>query len=651
MPQDFGIYQVQEEIGRGGMGIIYKATDPRLNRAVAIKKLILDHVDPDKKDEFRERFRREAILAAGLNHPNLISIYDVNIGPDHAYYVMELLQGHSLRQELEQKGKLTPLDLFAVVQQVCQGLAYAHDMGLVHRDIKPDNIFILPGGKVKVTDFGIARGADNSDSTLTKPGVMLGTLAYVSPEQLQDARHVDHRADIYSLSVCCYEALAGAVPFAGDGLTATLMAIISKPERPLNEVNPEISADVAAVVAKGMRKKAPDRFASLVEFEKEFERAIGIRNPAAPASRSTGVHPGSSAGSASGTPPPVAYTPGLPVGGSVKLGGNRHHQPTGDEIPKASVKPWLSGRTGEAAKPSAGQPITQSVQLVKAVATFGRQGEDRGCFMEPTCISARTGKIVVGDGVMRYFQMFSKEGRYQGESRPNSTLKGMVTFGRFSKPISVDIDSRNRIYGVDSSDHYIRIFDAQGNFVREFVNKHGKDGGLAYVLCDNPSGQILVSDLDNGCVQVFSMETGAWVRKIGSKGNGDGQLQLPAGLALDRFGQLYVVDYGASRVSVFSKSGMFVKSFGSKGSSRGEFNVPRGVAIDMNDRIYIADSLNHRVCVFTTGGDYMFSFGGKGMELGKFTGPADISIDPESNVLYVVDKGNCRVQVFEILAG
>ncbi len=646
--QDFGIYQVIEEIGRGGMGVIYKATDPRLNRTVAIKKLILDHVDPDKKDEFRERFRREAILAAGLNHPNLISIYDVNIESAHSYYVMEFLSGHSLRRELELRpnNKMPPQDLFALLQQVCQGLSHAHDMGLVHRDIKPDNLFILPGGKIKVTDFGIARGADNSDSTLTKPGVMLGTLAYVSPEQLQDARHVDHRADIYSLSVCCYEALAGVVPFCGDGLTATLMAIISKSERPLNEVNPEISADVAAVVAKGMRKKAPERFSSLVEFEKEFERAMGLSRPVAP-SRSAGVSPGSQGNA----PPPVAYTPGLPVGGSVRLGGNRQHQPTGDELPKASVKPWLSGRTGEAAKPSAGQPITQSVQLVKPIAQFGRQGEERGCFMEPTCLAARNGKIIVGDGVMRYLQIFSRDGRYQGESRPNSTLKNVITYGRFSKPISIDIDSRNRIYAVDSADHFIRVFDAQGNFSREFFNKHGKDGGLASILCDNAAGQLYISDLDNGCVHVYSAETGTWVRKIGTKGVGEGQLQLPAGLALDRFGQLYVVDYGASKVSVFSKSGLFVKSWGSKGSSKGEFNVPRAVAIDRNDRVYIADTLNHRICVFTNNGDYMFSFGGKGLELGKFTGPADLSIDPENNTLYVVDKGNCRVQVFEILAG
>ena len=650
MVSDFGIYQVIEEIGRGGMGLIYKATDPRLNRTVAIKQLILDHVDPDKKEEFRERFRREAILAAGLNHPNLISIYDVNIGPEHAYYVMEFLSGHSLRRELELRpgGKMPPMDLYPILQQVCQGLAHAHDMGLVHRDIKPDNLFILPGGKVKVTDFGIARGADNSDSTLTKPGVMLGTLAYVSPEQLQDARHVDHRADIYSLAVCCYEALAGGVPFSGDGLTATLMAIISKAEKPLNEANPEISADVSAVVAKGMRKKAPDRFASVVEFEKEFERAIGIKSPSARASGGPSAGAGAAAGPAQ---PAVAYTPGLPVGGTARIGGNRHQQPTGDEIPKAAVKPWLSGRTGEASKPAGGQPITQSVQLVKAIAQFGRQGEDRGCFMEPCCITAHSGKIVVGDGVMRYFQIFNRDGRYQGESRANSTLKGVVTFGRFSKPISVDIDARNRIYGVDSSDHYIRVFDAQGNFVREFINKHGKDGGLSGVLCDNTSGQILVSDLDNGCIQVFAAETGAWVRKIASKGQVDGQLQFPAGLALDRFGQLYVVDYGTSKVSVFSKSGLFVKSWGGKGSSRGEFNVPRGIAIDKNDRIYVADTLNHRVCVFTTSGDYMFSFGGKGLELGKFTGPADVSIDPESNLLYVVDKSNCRVQVFEILAG
>lgn len=671
MSQNFGQYQVICEVGRGGMGIVYKAQDPRLNRLVAIKQLILDNVDPDKKDEFRERFRREAILAAGLSHPNLISIYDVSINPENAYYVMELLEGRSLREELEKRPdrKMTPDEFAPVFKQVCDGLAHMHSMSLVHRDIKPDNIFLLPDGKVKITDLGIARSGESESSNLTKPGVMLGTLSYVSPEQLQDARNVDHRADIYSLAVVAYEALCGQVPFAGDGLTSTLMAIISKEAKPVNDVNPEIPPDIASVIAKAMRKKAPDRYLSVMEFDKEYERAISLTRGGAAGGTSGGMLRSGLTGGL----PTKSYTPGVPVQpaqagkltpptglrttgshSAINIGGTPGPQ---EEIPKAVVKPWLAGRTAETQKaasvgsttPGTGS-ITQSVVLVKPIGQIGKAGEDKGSFQEPSSICVRNGKVVVADTAARKFQVFSRDGRWLGESRSNPvTAKGTRTNGGvFSKPSSVTIDARGRIYAADSADHFIRVFDGQGTFQREFVNKNGKDGGILGLYCDN-TGNLYMADPDNGCIHVVSAETGTWMRKIGSKGTNDGQFQLPQSLGIDRFGQLFVVDYGTSKVSVFSKAGMFQRSWGGKGTGKGQFNVPRGIAIDRVDRVYVADSLNHRVSVFSAGGDYLYSFGGRGNELGKFIGPADLSIDPENNTLYVVDRGNCRVQIFELL--
>lgn len=649
--QDFGKYQVIAEIGRGGMGVIYKAQDPRLNRMVAIKQLVLEHVDPDKRDEFRERFRREAQLAANLNHQNIISVYDISIEPENSYYVMELLEGHSLRQELEKRPdhKLTAEEFFPILAQTCQGLSHAHDMGLVHRDIKPDNIFLLPGGKVKVTDFGIARSAEADNSNLTKPGVMLGTLSYVSPEQLQDARHVDHRADVYSLAVVAYEVLAGTVPFAGDGLTTTLMMIISKEARPLHEANPEVSSEIAAVVAKGMRKKASDRYMSVTELQNEFERAISLGAQSSGIGmviKQSGAYPNVSnapmvqqpTAQGSGAGPPRLQRRNT---GQVQIGQ--------EEVPKAAVKPWLSGRTGEATKPTGPQAITQSVTLVKPIGTIGKHGDDKGAFLEPTALVARNGRIVVADGSKRKFQVFMRDGRYLSELKTVPAAKGTKTAGgAFSKPSALAMDMRGRIYAVDSSDHFIRVYDGQGTYLREFQNKFGRDGGLYGVMCD-PAGLLYISDGDSGAVHVMSAETGNYVRKVGSKGQNEGQLHLPAGLACDRFGQLFIVDYGMSRISVFSKAGLYQRSWGTKGSGKGQFNVPRGIAIDKFDRVYVADTLNHRVCVFSTTGDYLYSFGGRGNEQGKFVGPADVSIDPESNYLYVADRGNARVQVFEIL--
>jgi serine/threonine protein kinase len=639
---NFGHYDVISEIGRGGMGIIYKAQDPRLSRMVAIKQLVLDNVDPDKKDEYRERFRREAILAAGLNHPNLISIYDVSISGENSYYVMELLEGHSFRRELElrQNNRLPPDELYPLLKQVCDGLSHAHDMNLVHRDIKPDNIFILPDGKVKLTDFGIARSAEPENSNLTKPGVMLGTLSYVSPEQLQDARNVDHRADIYSLGVVVYEALAGQLPFTGEGLTSTLMAIVSRDAKPVHEVNPEVSLDMSSVVAKAMRKVANERYLSVIEFLREYEKALALGKPGGGISTSGSLKP---------TPtyiPTVAattYTPGIPVQGPKTA-------PRPEEVPgKGPAKPWTSQRAPGVLGASGGGAASSEVEVAKPIGTVGRHGEEKGCFMEPSVVCCRMSKIVVADTVRRKFQIFNRDGRWLSESTPNPQVKGTKTAGgSFSKPSGIAIDMRGRIYASDASDHYVRVFDGQGKFTKEFINRQGKDGGVNGIACD-ASGLLYLSDPDNGCIHVLQAETGTWLRKVGTKGHADGQLQLPSGLALDRFNQLYVVDYATSKVSVFSKAGIFQRSFGGKGTGRGLFNVPRGIAIDRYDRVYIADSLNHRIQVFTTSGDYFSSFGGRGQELGRFVGPADLSIDPENNCLYVADRGNSRLQIFEIV--
>ncbi|HMP51731.1 MAG TPA: serine/threonine-protein kinase [Candidatus Melainabacteria bacterium] len=199
MSEGFGHYQIQAEIGRGGMGIVYKALDTRNEKTVAIKQLILENVDPEKHKEFTERFSREAETASRLTHPNIVKVLDVSDSIDSHYYVMEYLEGRSLRQELARKGgKLSPQVFWKMLKQVSEGLSYAHSLNVVHRDIKPDNIFILNDGRVVLTDFGIARIADLEATNITKTGVMLGTLAYVSPEQLQNAKKVDHRRYLFS---------------------------------------------------------------------------------------------------------------------------------------------------------------------------------------------------------------------------------------------------------------------------------------------------------------------------------------------------------------------------------------------------------------------------------------------------------------------
>lgn len=271
---DFGEYEVLSEVARGGMGIIYRARDKYSGDVVAIKELLIESSSGPEQRRAREaRFKREATLLKRLHHPNLVAVYDVKLGPEKFYYVMEFLEGRSLNQELAERKRFTPLEFLHILEQVGQGLAYAHAKKVVHRDIKPDNIFLMQDGTVKLTDFGIAR-PDDIESNLTRSGAMLGTIGYVAPEQLNNARRVDHRADIFSLAVVTYQALAGKKPFDGQGITDVVGQIVSHDETPLNQLVSDVDAGTAAVVATALRKKPGDRYASVSDFVRDYRAAV-----------------------------------------------------------------------------------------------------------------------------------------------------------------------------------------------------------------------------------------------------------------------------------------------------------------------------------------------------------------------------------------
>jgi eukaryotic-like serine/threonine-protein kinase len=210
MIQKIGKYNILERIGRGGMGTVYKAHDPILDRTVALKVI---SNDVDVTDELRARFFREAQACARLSHPNIVTVYDMGEEGGRLYTVMELLQGQELRQVIAQRQALSLEGNFAVMIQVCDGLHYAHQKGIVHRDIKPGNIILLKNGLAKVLDFGIAHVA-SAEGALTRTGLIMGTLRYISPEQARG--RVDHRSDMFSLGAVFYEFLTYRPAFPGD---------------------------------------------------------------------------------------------------------------------------------------------------------------------------------------------------------------------------------------------------------------------------------------------------------------------------------------------------------------------------------------------------------------------------------------------------
>ncbi|PIW15927.1 hypothetical protein COW36_14505 [bacterium (Candidatus Blackallbacteria) CG17_big_fil_post_rev_8_21_14_2_50_48_46] len=269
-------YEVLGELGRGGMGVVLDAVDPRLDRHVAIKVIELPN-DPNMtqqtKDELIERFKREAKASAKLNHPNIVSIYDFGEYEGRYYMVMEFLQGRNLSQLLKIHSPLSvPVALKSLIQ-VCEALDFAHYQGIIHRDIKPANIVILDNGTTKLTDFGIAR-LESTQSDLTKAGSILGSLLYISPEQLMNPKDVDKRADIYSLGVTAYEILTGQLPYNGSNIGEIVMKIMqSEPPRP-SELNPQIPSELDGMIFKAMAKTVEMRYDTAKDFAADLSQAL-----------------------------------------------------------------------------------------------------------------------------------------------------------------------------------------------------------------------------------------------------------------------------------------------------------------------------------------------------------------------------------------
>ncbi|HVN07498.1 MAG TPA: serine/threonine-protein kinase [Patescibacteria group bacterium] len=267
-----GRYEVMKELGKGAMGTVFLGRDPKINRQVAIKTLRFD--DPDLTDEdktaLRERFFREAESAGRLNHPHIVNIYDAGEDQDIHYIAMELLDGADLKP-WGTKGALHPLaEVVNVIADVADALDYAHSNNVVHRDIKPANLMMLKNGKIKVTDFGIARITDQSK---TATGTVLGTPSYMSPEQLA-GKKVDGRSDIFSLGVCLYELLAGEKPFTGDSVATLVTSIVNNPHRPIQQLDAKIPEAVARVVDRALQKDPENRYQRAKDMAADLRKAL-----------------------------------------------------------------------------------------------------------------------------------------------------------------------------------------------------------------------------------------------------------------------------------------------------------------------------------------------------------------------------------------
>jgi len=268
IPKKIGKYDVLDVIGKGGMGIVYRAKDPFLDRMVAIKIMTISYADyPD----LLQRFYREAKATANLQHPNIVTVYELGEHEGSPYLAMQYLEGSSLEVMLRTRQELSLLQKIDVVIQACHGLSYAHQRGIVHRDIKPGNIMVLKDGSVKIVDFGIAR---IGDTNFTRTGQFMGSLNYMSLEQLNDKLTVDQRTDVYSTGVVLYQVLTGSLPFEADSTGATLMKILNEAPPPFSKYISGYPPELETITLKALAKDRDQRYGSADEFALDLTQLL-----------------------------------------------------------------------------------------------------------------------------------------------------------------------------------------------------------------------------------------------------------------------------------------------------------------------------------------------------------------------------------------
>ena len=278
-----GRYQIEKELGKGAMGVVYLGRDPKINRVVAIKTMALSQeFEEDEIADVKERFFREAETAGRLNHQNIVTMYDAGEEHDLAYIAMEFLKGKDLVPHTKPDHLLPLPQVVSIIARVADALAYAHSNNVVHRDIKPANVMYEPeSDQVKVTDFGIAR---ITDSSKTKTGMVLGTPSYMSPEQLS-GKKIDGRSDLFSLGVTLYQMLCGQLPFVGDSMAQLMFKIANETHPDVRSVNPAVPDALVVVIDRALCKDIEQRYQSGDEMARDLRNCLnaGVSAAAGPA--------------------------------------------------------------------------------------------------------------------------------------------------------------------------------------------------------------------------------------------------------------------------------------------------------------------------------------------------------------------------------
>lgn len=616
-----GRLELQGEIGAGAMGRVFRAYDRERAELVAAK-LVLARTEIDLDTLLR--FQQEGAVLARLDHPHIVVVHDTFAEEHATCIIMELIEGNSLGRLL-QAGPLPLGRAKRIALQVADALAYAHAQSIVHRDIKPDNIMVLPDDQVKVTDFGIARllQPDTSLQTIATTGMRLGTPLYMAPEQIE-GKKVDGRSDLYALGSMLYHMVTGHPPFEGsDALTIAVKHLQEQPVPP-SSLDPSIPAEWDAVILKAMAKDPASRFQRVEEIREAME--------ALPEERSKVQVP--AAGEDSGT----ASTPARQDARTRRrttgfLSARRLAGAVGVAGVCAAMISWLlllSPWPTVHARVSSGRPT--AVWGVKLPRSFH--------FKTPIILGSPVhGSLYVGDPIhLGIIRLSARTGQLLAAWGSKGTKPGQ--FRGFN---DMATDSHGDVYVVDHVNDQVTEFTADGTFIRAFGHKGFSFGALYSpdALAVDAHDNIIIADSYNDRIEEFS-STGKSLAVWSSRGSGRNQVFGPNAIRVDARDDIWVTEHANLRIHEFSATGKTLAIFSRPGKGPGELTDPQALAFDTSGNVYVLDEELERIQKFSPKGRLLAVWNKRNHP--EFNDLGNISIDGQDRV-YITDPGNGRLHI------
>jgi serine/threonine-protein kinase len=621
-----GRYRLTREIGAGGMGRVFEAVDLRTGARVAAK-LMFARTEADPRA--LRRFQQEGEVLAALSHPNIVRVFGTYLDEHSSAIVMERLEGRSLGQVLDEGTPALPR-LRHIAEQVAAALAAAHERGIVHRDIKPDNIMVLAGDRVKVTDFGIARIArpPGAGTTLTSTGVTMGTPLYMAPEQIEGGV-VDARSDIYSLGAVLYRGVTGRAPFTADDPLTIAYKHVNEAPIPPRELRPDLPEDWNALILRALAKDPADRFAAAAAMEEALRRLPAREQPQLPAA-------GPVAPSAAAAPAVLA----------------EQAPPRMKPEPRRRTHPILAGLLAIGTtvvaliilivlvELTSGSSGSKSPPQAATHVIWGTQGTGPGQFNGPSGAGIGPKDTVwVADKGNHRIQEFTRSGVFLRQTGTQG-----IGPGQFDTPTDVAVGPHGTIYVADPGNGGIQKLSSSFRPLDTLSIFHpdtNRYSDLTSVAVDG-SGNVYATDYSGNLIRTFGVD-GGLLRSWGGKGSARGRFNSPDGIAVDPRGYVYVADKFNDRIERFSLDGKYLGTWGQAGSGPGQFNHPADLAVDRAGNVYVADTLNHRIQEFTGGGTFLAQWGTQGSSYLHFNQPSGLAVDSRGNI-FVTDYYSNQVQ-------